>query len=1586
MHIFTLSMSRQVKPALCLFLSAALVASLMTAIFAVNSDALAAQISTGNRDNVQTPNTDLLNNSNWDTDNLDFGGGSITARSFGVPIFSYSGGHDACVTGAPGFYQTPEELEDGSFVGRVNDFPIAKDYTEGVVWDSDAPCVVFAGEQDRLVKTIEDGKLYHAVLDGGEWVVKEREDPGWFQNRVSALVYGDWVDKGLNNGFETNQSSVCGVLIDSTADYTARIDYDTLDEEFKALEPHLAGYTSDPVRVPQTRQLGIPFSIDITGGRFDDGSLCAGVSDVARQDFLTVSDSALCAGGLHPRGEDSSWLLRPGSGRTLSSLANNVTTRWANEFWCRSDVRYERVFQGAAEAGAADLRFDAPVGGSQRVSPQMDEFRGWGRMNCYHTALGVDPQADVLVGGDPVDRAPACIYVFPLPECAESLSAAELDAWKNKPVLDMVAAGCGEPEEVEEEEEEEEEVEDGGVSLPPVERPEFDVDPCDFFGFSVRENIPSGLSVIPGLDVRYNTALGGHELGSVAPHAATASPPRRVGDKMGCADGVETRTDHSEGERKTGDGGSAPVMSARTDTAPPPGFDLEDYGNIVYEPVRQNFAHRTASFVAENDCSVLRAEAVYLRGLARNQLLAIANEIAELKDDAADAWSDWVNYAPGSNTGTGFYKEAADITRAAYAGYDTAKTGAAQQLMVDAGNAETMLRDAARMLPEFTDDLTTQGPGCAQKLSEDSGDIMTAATDAITAAVTNTLNSPLSSYQDERYPASVDVSAPPEVSEHLLGSPRSVVFTGKAVTPAVTEEEEVCPKGAELGVFLGGNSCFLNGVLVEMETIVVVTTPASTQCSWSQTQAVRATKTLSYTHNGATKATRQTTTTSSERSATLPEPLPGDVPCPGTASGWGGWTVIGTPVVGNWSPTMPGNMPGLTNPPNIPLSFTQPVFDAYDPGKRAARKTELLGGLHPDSPDRAELTSAGVGGVMLPAGLTGVPSETMLDAALMSYQTKYKDAYKAGFDNALADLGGTDIGVWSGLGWSYDMDSLAWERYVVEEGEWCDGTQPRSGSDDSNVLLNVPLSGEVGAWAERLDFETKQINGASPPPLPPPASWLVECKVIRERTPKVDLKYVPQWGEPRWSAVRDGLDNIGIGVLGSNLVDLKLEYDLFQLDITLADAEPILCHTSYNTNRGGTVFNVASSAGGGVDVLAAASAHSRLTWAGPQGIETYKVPNAILTTKAHCGTSPSAGTADGWTWFDDTAHSDMTHVWTARRVPPAADALELLPIAKAEAVYSRDFTSSSNFYGTVWDITKPTNGWSGIDNSLINLGSRFEYALLASDKPIPEIVDGNFKTSVETGLQNRDWLGWPGATIPSEANVSWHLISIGFLNCLPDVEDAAFIHTITAFEEGNNPRQDFNWDKLPYDRAGIRGGSDEFANLEVDAWYNPPLNLFEGNELRVLEEEFDKAEDGQNQTLVRQPGGGIPHPKYGDVIKWYLRTEPNRPQDIGQYVTVIRYTDADIARASIDAGCGTPVIPVPTPNPGRYQSSKLGTKLTAGPGGVDANAPLIVWSQHSDFYAGNPDKPAWEPRWYFADQVLSALCWHSKTLAKLLGW
>ena len=564
MHIFMLFRSRRVKPALCLFLSAVLVASLMTAIFSVNSGVLSAQTSSGNLNNNEvSPNTNSLSMPNWDTDNLDFGGGSITARSFGVPIFAYSGGHDACVAGAPGFFQTPDSRGDG-----VNDFPVAGDYTGGVTWNPGNPCAVFASEQDRLADTIEGGVLYHAVFEGGQWTVRQRTAPGWYLNREAALVYGNWAAKGLGS---SNVGS-CGTTV-SAGGYGVRVDY----SQSRGSEPFLAGYDTG-AGSGSARRLGIPFSIQILGSGGVNLRLqrCA-YADVFTPQFLVSADSALCFGGSHPRGEDAALggyagfnLVASGSGRTLTSLSTVDRLEMANRFWCRSDVRYDRVFDGTAAESAADLVFDASFGGSQAVTPQTGGFRGWGRMNCYHTALRVDADTVVIADGDPVGSVPGCVYVFPLPAYAAGLTAGELDDWVGMSVLDMldVAADADSS---------------GGCAPPPDDEPESDEPgvpgvpdspgvvwegPCSEVVFGLRENVPAGRVAAPGVDpadsLPSGSGLPGYDLAVTAPHTATASPPQNpaAGDAVGCADGVETRTDHSVSERGASNGGNAPERTA----------------------------------------------------------------------------------------------------------------------------------------------------------------------------------------------------------------------------------------------------------------------------------------------------------------------------------------------------------------------------------------------------------------------------------------------------------------------------------------------------------------------------------------------------------------------------------------------------------------------------------------------------------------------------------------------------------------------------------------------------------------------------------------------------------------------------------------------------------------------------------------------------------------------------------------------------------------------------------------------------------------------------------------------------------------
>lgn len=70
-----------------------------------------------------------------------------------------------------------------------------------------------------------------------------------------------------------------------------------------------------------------------------------------------------------------------------------------------------------------------------------------------------------------------------------------------------------------------------------------------------------------------------------------------------------------------------------------------------------------------------------------------------LKDEATVVLTGWVAYAPGDDTGTGFCKQAADMTLVAHISYDTAKTRVVQQLKEAAESAETILWKAAGCVP-----------------------------------------------------------------------------------------------------------------------------------------------------------------------------------------------------------------------------------------------------------------------------------------------------------------------------------------------------------------------------------------------------------------------------------------------------------------------------------------------------------------------------------------------------------------------------------------------------------------------------------------------------------------------------------------------------------------------------------------------------------------------------------------------------------------------------------------------------------------------------------------------------------------------
>ena len=400
---------------------------------------------------------------------------------------------------------------------------------------------------------------------------------------------------------------------------------------------------------------------------------------------------------------------------------------------------------------------------------------------CYHAekfSLGVGPQADVLIGGNPDDLAPACEYVFPLPECAESLSAAELDDWKGLPVLDMVELGCGEPEETDDEMEDEE---DGGDGFADPVEPDFSAEPCNIFEFKVRENTVINANAFPGIavDHKYDNGLAGHDLAAVSPHALTASPPRRVGDSAGCADGVETRSTHSAADRKNAN--TTPTGSAFEDTTAPPGAD-----SARYDVARTDFAHGTASWVAEHDCSALKAEAEYLRQLGLNQLQSMVDSVEKLKTDAGTVIDTLDGYSPGLNSsGSGFLGWIGNINRTKLETYANDKKAKAEEVMTAAETAAGNLRTAAgSSLPAVSN---RTGTGCENGYEMDNSAIAAAISNARTAA-NNALTPVLRGYWDLRTPNldSYTINTGPETFSAASPVPAEPVKTNEVEASTIT--------------------------------------------------------------------------------------------------------------------------------------------------------------------------------------------------------------------------------------------------------------------------------------------------------------------------------------------------------------------------------------------------------------------------------------------------------------------------------------------------------------------------------------------------------------------------------------------------------------------------------------------------------------------------------------------------------------------------------------------------------------------------------------------------------------------------------
>ena len=574
----------------------------------------------------------------WDTDNLRYG--SYNAKSFNIPFHKYSGysGVAACQKNvADGFFQTDNSV--------VNDFPVLVSSGSGdsITWSiaagsagNNAGCDTFVAQQDKLAEQVaagltyglsEDGKVYPV---GGSVYTTGRS--------VSDLNYVTWTAKASS---EYTLVGSHGTTRDST--YLRRAD-GIYNHRRLAIIPHSAGNTITVPSGASTGNFGAAWhasrSNQLVGGVYSYYYKVALYPNLARHLTKTKSEE-LCSYRFHPRGEDSHQRIGSNTGRSLTGLSH-ATGQIADRFWCRSDWRYERRF--AVEVHDLPDGIIAYAG-----APASGTFTAYGRLGCYYTSQGARTRS-----GSPLAQ---CGYRFPLPKCDPNPDNGTDSDWRyytNREIQNSRLHGKvftkadGDPCAVQcthngtkrdmTKAEINEYIKDNVFFAPntdgttpcvksagPPQQAGFTADPCVTADLDIYENRIVGSAAEPGVTASDRTlvvAAGrtAWDLDITSPHHNTASPPRNVAstpaDATGCADGSESRADHSSdagsAARKNTAAGvdlTLPASSVASESTHPPHSKGFDSAGTDYTGAVKNIAHRYASNVAENTCAAKRAEA-----------------------------------------------------------------------------------------------------------------------------------------------------------------------------------------------------------------------------------------------------------------------------------------------------------------------------------------------------------------------------------------------------------------------------------------------------------------------------------------------------------------------------------------------------------------------------------------------------------------------------------------------------------------------------------------------------------------------------------------------------------------------------------------------------------------------------------------------------------------------------------------------------------------------------------------------------------------------------------------------------------------
>ena len=1447
----------------------------------------------------------------WDTDNLRYQ--TYNAKSFNIPFHKYSGysGVEACQSGvADGFFQSGDSDAD-----VPEDFPVLG--FAGGSWSVEAEtstanssgCDRFVAQQDRLAAQIAGNGGYY--LDASGKLQKDGSLEPRFHGR--SLVYGGWASK--DSGFAINGSTGELVIAQDTSGYRDRADgWRTASGYYLAIDPFGTTWT-----VPENTQNG-RFG-GWHGTSYQRGS--AVVTRVARPRGGLVSngylrEAGLCPSGFHPRGEDSYERIGGSTGRTLGGVSHSAGET-ADKYWCRSDVRYLRSFKaehhnnlGTDPSGRTARRHrDAVSAGSV--------FEAYGRLNCYFTST----HTTTLGNGGYV-----CGYYYPLPQCDPDTANGSDSDWRDYTAEEL--------KDIADEPGSSKFNKDDGDACPPEQTPTPQNTPASFSDpacitatLSVYENRVRGSDAEPGVTAADQTlavAAGrtAWDLDITSPYHATASPPRRNGDAMGCADGSEDRTFHStlagHPLRK-----QSPVpsyaSSNRTDTAAPPN-DTTD--NIDYTGAVKNMAHRYASRVAENTCAAERAESEAELSLLEAREAAFTQWLSGYRTSASTNASRMGNYTRAAvQSGSGLavlWFNDAEAAKASYAGRLRSRYSALSSALTAAKTAYDATTDRTAGSSRAAV-IAGSDSGCVSHYTGETGRLKTLFAGAETAALGNGA----SGISEERTAVSatrLTIPAYPVTipSTNSYNRPNISAVESRRESSTICLDIEIfggCWRAAEPGETCGGTqNC-------PGRTRVVITryytcpggsyTVSGTVSGSYKTH--RRSRSFSATYTAAARTTESTSTA-----------------CPGFIVQSGSTFasdardyVLGTANTGSVLPSTVG----------VPASPA--ALGTLD-------KASLLGSYHPLHAARANLTAtaasdrAAAGSLALAVGTVPAGSPQKIT----DYQTSYKTAYDNAYTQATTDMGSTaTTSTWNRFDWRYETSTLDWGSYQEDPATTYSGWVAQAGETETDRdgtgcdLIAVASDGGVSVEATRLDYETSSYGKGSVYGTRTDAQRT--CKIRRTRTPELLLEYQP--------SVPDGADTskaaafwhvnyqppVADGQPPAERFKLYDEAEVFAVKVSLVDRAPVLCY------QPGEAL-VAHVGAKGIDAVHKAVFKAVFRnasgFAGGNKRHCYRHPSAV-----QLGSPPRTAPQPAFAFFDDTAHSAMDSVSVVWQQPStkivsklgSTDDLKMMANSVAlvaNTVAYADATRTSSFYGTYYTFptdssTESPSGWDITGHPTLTLTSTFR-------QHVVQAKDAAAKTPTT------------------------HAMVFKFVDCVFGIEDVAFVDNIASpyallSEDGVVPS---GW-KQTYD-------SDPHSS---PTWYYPALSTYEG----ALRLDGRQDSNGNPVTYGRNTQGGFAHPSYdlentpADGMGWGIVYEDKVGKQQPVWAIYVPPVPGDNTRQAIQV-CGGNNLGAGGANPaattGIPAARRIGTPASPPPasgawtwkntGWNYQDNPVMLWSVDDD--------------------------------------